>query len=441
MVKKRKNQSLNLETQSQSQAMINNQPVNERSTELNPIKSKKKKDYLSVKILTGNAVQGINNKTALLRLNYLYQLQDHIALDSQVLNLAYGKQLTMVKNKSRAMFSPQLRRTICKGCCSKLIQGSTATVKWKTSKRTPKFNRVTCQICQKTQIYPWNPGKKNRIEETIESLQKGKLKKEAEKEETPQIMEKTNVSQLKSNKKPGDNRGFQSSVPTIGSRKPEGGMRVPSSLQKPSVHHWNPNEKIVSNAGFQSQNERGRNIEFASGSRKSEWGKGVPSSFQSPSVQQWNPNEKIVNNTGFQSQNERGRNIGFGSGSRKSEWGTGVPSRFQSPSVQQWNPNEKIVNNTGFQSQNERGRNIGFASGSRKSEWGKGGPSSFQSPSIHQWNPNDQIVNNARFLSENARGGYNPLRGGPRSAFNRGGYQQPREHSRNQYYQGGPQWY
>ncbi|XP_023809750.1 ribonuclease P protein subunit p21 [Oryzias latipes] len=102
----------------------------------------------------------LKDKEAHQRLNYLYQAA-HCVLAQNPKNVELARFYCFTqKTIARRLVlrqDPSVKRTLCKGCCTLLIPGVTATTRQRRKKRKTSFTVVRCLSCGQTKTFQNNP--------------------------------------------------------------------------------------------------------------------------------------------------------------------------------------------------------------------------------------------------------------------------------------------
>ncbi|KAJ3404387.1 hypothetical protein CcCBS67573_g03497 [Chytriomyces confervae] len=98
----------------------------------------------------------VTGADALVRMNYLYQASSLFSQGaSPSLSRFYAQSMKTVAARMVLRMDPQVKRTICKGCCSLLIPGMNALVETKDSNAgVPHVITTTCTLCSRTKNLP-----------------------------------------------------------------------------------------------------------------------------------------------------------------------------------------------------------------------------------------------------------------------------------------------
>ncbi|KAI8832488.1 RNAse P Rpr2/Rpp21/SNM1 subunit domain-containing protein [Chytriomyces cf. hyalinus JEL632] len=98
----------------------------------------------------------VTGADALVRMNYLYQASSLFSQGaSPSLSRFYAQSMKTVAARMVLRMDPQIKRTICKGCCSLLIPGMNAHVETKDSNTgVPHVVTTTCTLCSRTKNLP-----------------------------------------------------------------------------------------------------------------------------------------------------------------------------------------------------------------------------------------------------------------------------------------------
>jgi len=108
----------------------------------------------------------VANREVMQRLNYLYQASVYLNSISatggqddylQKISGYYIRSMKQLANKKVVKMDPSIKRTLCKGCDTVLVPGSTASVRVKSSKPHGHIVTYTCSACRTSRRIPAPP--------------------------------------------------------------------------------------------------------------------------------------------------------------------------------------------------------------------------------------------------------------------------------------------
>ncbi|KAK0503705.1 RNAse P Rpr2/Rpp21/SNM1 subunit domain-containing protein, partial [Armillaria luteobubalina] len=117
---------------------------------------------------TPNA-NSVPNKDIIQRLNFLYQASVYLnsvtsqspsrrrRVSTSDLSRSYVSSMKVVGQKTVVKMDPSIKRTICKGCNTILVPGSTVTIRVNKSASRGHVMVYTCTHCQTTRRIPAAP--------------------------------------------------------------------------------------------------------------------------------------------------------------------------------------------------------------------------------------------------------------------------------------------
>lgn len=94
------------------------------------------------------------NPDSLTRMQYLHQAAAEVGRVCPVLGASLALQAKQIGLKAQIKIHRDVKRGLCKGCCSPLLPGQTADLNISGRNRSQKKISIICQICATRKAFP-----------------------------------------------------------------------------------------------------------------------------------------------------------------------------------------------------------------------------------------------------------------------------------------------